>query len=109
MLKILSSTVLLLIANIGFCANQGKISNLLFSSSDSEWGASHSDIVQFSLEQDYSSGTCNQTFAAVKKSDEHLVSVVLAAYMANKSIRVVLSNSRYFSDRCIISDIFIDP
>jgi len=82
-----------------------------FSGENSVWGAGHSDIVQVTLSSDFSANGCHATFAAVRKSDTHMVSALLAAYMSDKEVSVQLSsrNTYYDGTRCIITDLFVKP
>ncbi|GAB1623978.1 hypothetical protein AAOGI_40280 [Agarivorans albus] len=97
------------ISPIIFGANDGKITNMGFSGENSVWGAEHSDIVQISLENEFSAPGCHINFAAVKKSDTHMISALLSAYMADRAITVQLSNKNTYYDgtRCFITDLFV--
>lgn len=92
----------------GFAANDGKIVRLDFSGGSSHWGAGHSDMVQLSIEGGYETSDCNGTYAAIRKSDSHLVSAALAAFMAGKRVTVRLNSAdKYHTNRCVITDMFL--
>ena len=91
-------------------ANSGVITRMGFSSSQSQWGASHSDVVQIEIEGGFEKGDCHNNFAAVRKDETHLVSALLAAFISGKSIAVQVSGTdKYYSNRCVITDVFINP
>jgi hypothetical protein len=68
-------------------------------------------IVQITLNAKFTVANCSDTYAAIRKSDEHLISVILAAYMAGKTVQVQLNNKDTYHDgsRCIITDVLVKP
>lgn len=100
---------LLLKANLAFAANEGVITRIDFSGSNSTWGGAHSDVVQLNIEGGFDAPNCPTAHAAIRKSETHLVSAALAAFMAGKVVTVQVSNAdTYHSGRCIITDLFIN-
>ncbi len=101
--NILAGILLSAISSVSFSANDGKILKMNFSG---ETFSSHPDVVQLSIEGGYDYGACNNEYAAIRKRDEHLISLALAAYMAGKPVRVWLNtNEVYFpsQNRCVIT------
>lgn len=63
------------------------------------------DVVQIKIEGGFTHPSCSPDFAAVRKADTHLVSALLAAVMADKSVEVLLDpDDIYFQPhtRCTI-------
>ncbi|MFT5594554.1 MAG: hypothetical protein ACI8SR_002945 [Oceanicoccus sp.] len=89
----------------------GKINTISFSG---ENFGPHPEVVQFELEGGFSNSSCNRQFAAVKISDMHLVSAVLAAKLAEKSVGVSLDPALIYYDngvdtkRCIATFVYIE-
>jgi hypothetical protein len=101
--KKLISLSLLTSAPFCFSANNGLITQLNFAG---ETMGSHPNIVQVQIAGGFEGGTCNNQTAAIRKTDEHLISAVLAAYAMGKPIEVYLDQSDiYFqgNNRCRIS------
>lgn len=90
-------------------SNQGTITRIMFSSSNSTWGHNHSNLVQLEITGGYSVDGCNADFAAIRKEEEHLVSAALAAYVAGRTVSIQLNKADTYYDgsRCIISDLAI--
>jgi hypothetical protein len=66
----------------------------------------HPDIVQFKIEGNFNNATCDNTWAGIRKVDNHLVSALLAARAADKVVQVYLdSNDKYFAERCVVTGI----
>ncbi|PKG37030.1 hypothetical protein [Psychromonas sp. Urea-02u-13] len=89
-------------AGTAFSANSGLITRIGFSG---QGHTSHPNVVQFEIAGGFSSGTCNTTYAAIRKEDSHLVSFALAAHMAKQEIVVYLDETDiYYSSgsRCTI-------
>ena len=98
---------LLLISNQSYAINQGKITILNFLGFENPNVA---DMVQVSIEGGFTKEGCDTTLAGVLKSDTHLISALLAAYMAQKTINVSLNKDHYyFSNRCTIYTVTINP
>ena len=86
-----------------YAANEGRITSMAFAG---EGMGSHPDIVQVQIEGGYDFGNCNKTLAAIRKSDEHLISAATAAYVADKPIKVWLEQGDIYyenDNRCTIS------
>lgn len=101
--------IVALLSSSAFAANEGKITRMGFSSSNSIWGPAHSDIVQLEITGGYNAPNCHSQYAAIRKSEEHLISAALAAYISGKDVMVQISSSDTYYDgtRCIIKDIRI--
>lgn len=94
-------------STLGHAANEGSITDMVFSGSKSQW---HSDVVQLKIDGGFSASDCDSAFAAIRKTDDHLVSAAMSAYLAGKRVYVWLdTDDRYFRKRCVISDIRIYP
>ncbi len=108
--KILWVLFIPFLSTAALATNTGLITRMGFSGSNSIWGTNHSDIVQIRIEGGFSAENCDPIHAAIKKSDEHLVSAALAAFISGKTISVQLNDSETYYDgtRCIIRDIFIE-
>ncbi len=95
-------------SSVAFAANDGKITRLDFSGSNSTWGGAHNDIIQLQIEGGFSAPNCSSTYAGIRKSDEHLTGAVMMAMAADKRVVVYLSDAdTYISGRCIITDLFV--
>ncbi len=92
-------------------ANQGRITAMYFSGTDSTFGVTHNDILQLEIEGGFLQSGCNSSYAAIRKSDEHLVSAALTAYATNKPITVYLNSAVTYFDgsRCVITDLIMVP
>ena len=109
-MKQLTTFILLsIISGIPLAANQGKITRLDLSGSNSIWGTAHSDIVQLNIEGGFNRGTCDSNYAAIRKENNHLVDAARAALINQKTVTVQLDvDDRYYDGiRCVITDIFI--
>ncbi|WP_062269283.1 hypothetical protein [Endozoicomonas arenosclerae] len=96
-------------SSISFGANDGLINRVDFSGGNSYWGDEHSNLVQIKIEGGFEAENCSSEYAAIRKSETHLISAVLAAFSGDKRITVFLSKSeKYYNDRCIITDLFIN-
>jgi len=87
---------LLFSAAYAFSADgNGKIIDLIMASKKF---SAHPDVAQFTIEGGFSNSSCNEHFAAVRKEDEHLVSLLLAAKLAEKPIEVFLNSADIYYD-----------
>lgn len=112
-MKILILSFILLMAGFANANNpisRGKILRVDMSGGESTWGPSHYNVVQLQIENGFHASGCDSKYAAIRKEETHMVSAVLAAFMAGKEIEVQLSAANiYFPGRCIITDIFVYP
>lgn len=108
-LRLFPSCFLVLLSLNALALDEGKITNIGFSGGKSAWGQSHSDLVQIVIEGGYAVEGCHSSYAAIKKSDTHLISAALAAYTSGLIVRVYLDASERYHDgsRCYISDLFL--
>ncbi len=88
-------------------ANTGRITVVDFAGATE---ANHPDVVQIQIEGGFTTAGCSSIFAAVRKEDAHLVSFVIASYVARLPILVGLSiGPGYFGStasgdkRCVIN------
>ena len=96
-MRIRSSVLTLLLLSSSVFANDGSglITVVGFFG---EKFTSHPDVVQFEIKGGFKNTSCNTQFAAVKKSDSHLVSALLAAKMSGNSVQVYLDPANAYYD-----------
>jgi hypothetical protein len=102
-MKFLLSILLLGASLPVLAANEGRITSMAFAG-ERMW--SHPDVVQIQIEGGFDFGNCNKTLAAIRKSDEHLVSAATAAYVADKPIKVWIDQGDIYyvnDNRCVIN------
>lgn len=52
----------------------------------------HPDIVQFKIEGSFTHSDCDNTWAGIRKNDNHLISALLTARTADQTVQVYLDS-----------------
>ena len=82
---------------------EGKISRVEFIGKNY---TAHPDMVQFRIEGNFSNNNCDNIWAGIKSADDHLISALLAAKIADKPVQVFLEPSdKYFGERCFVTGV----